>query len=475
MHNHDVIIIGGGISGASALHWLASAGLDVLLLERNRSLGGVIGSRRNEQGALVEAGPNTVMARGGDLLDLIGELGLGDQIVQPGEGAAHRYIMRDGEIHAAPSGPKTLLRSSLLSATAKFRLLREPFVSAMSPDIEESVAQFVERRLGREVLDYAINPFVSGIYAGRPERLSVRYAFPLLHELERQSGSLVKGGIRRAKDRKKQKKKAQAEQNAAEPLKGIFSLMEGMGMLPGAIQRRWHDRIRLGVSAERVERTGGRWRVAVAGETLNATHVIIAAEAYATAGLIAPLDREAALALASIEHPPVAVASVLYDRKSVVHPLDGFGLLIPEVEKRTILGVMFSSTLFPNRAPDGTVLLTAFVGGARSPELATRGHDEMVYDIHGELRRILGISARPISFDLHVWPRAIPQYNLGYGAVLAAIAAAESRLQGLHLLGSYRGGVAVGDCITAARALAGRVAAAVFDAVGEPAPQGPDV
>lgn len=463
MRKHDVIIIGGGISGASALHWLASAGLDVLLLERTLSLGGVMGSRRNEHGALVETGPNSVQARGGALLDLIEDLGLAGAIVLPGEAAANRYIMRDGEIHAVPTGPKALFRSSLFSGSAKFRLLREPFVAPVSPDAEESVAQFVERRLGREVLDYAVNPFVSGVYAGRPEHLSVRYAFPLLHELERTSGSLVKGGIRRAKAGKKAKGKGKKEgmEDTREglPQKGIFSFAGGMGTLPRAIEERWRESIRFGASAEQIERDGGRWIVTASGETYAADHLIVATEAQAASGLIAHLDHVAASALRSIEHPPVAVASVLYDREAVAHPLDGFGLLIPEVEKRHILGVIFSSSLFPDRAPEGTVLLNAFIGGARSPELALRSREEMLYDVHGELRRTFGISARPRSFDLQVWPRAIPQYNLGYGTILAQLSAAEDRLEGLHLLGSYRGGVAVGDCVASARALAERIAA----------------
>ncbi len=464
MRKHDVVIIGGGISGAAALHWLASAGLDVLLLERTLSLGGVMGSRRNEHGALVETGPNSIQAKGGALLDLIEDLGLAGAILLPGEAAANRYIMRNGEIHAAPTGPKALFRSSLFSGSAKFRLLREPFVAPVSPDAEESVAQFVERRLGREVLDYAVNPFVSGVYAGRPESLSVRYAFPLLHELERTSGSLVKGGIRRAKAGKKGKGKGKGKKEGMDdsndglPRKGIFSFAGGMGTLPRAIEERWRDCIRFGAAAERIERDGSRWIVTASGETYAADHLIVATEAQAASGLIAHLDHVAASALRGIEHPPVAVASVLYDRQAVAHPLDGFGLLIPEVEKRNILGVIFSSTLFPDRAPEGTVLLTAFIGGARSPELALRSREEMLYDVHGELRRTFGISARPRSFDLQVWPRAIPQYNIGYGTILAQLSAAEDRLEGLHLLGSYRGGVAVGDCIASARALAERIA-----------------
>lgn len=455
MHRHDVIIIGGGISGASALYWLASTGVNVLLLERGSGLGGVMGSRRSELGALLETGPTSAHMKSDALFDLVEGLGLEPHIVRPSEFAANRYIMRGGELICVPTSPKSFIRSRLFSTSAKLRAFREPFVASVSGGTEESVAQFVERRLGREVLDYAVNPFISGIYAGRPEHLSARYAFPVLHELEQASGSLFKGGIRKARQAKKDRKK-NGENNRA-GRKGIFSFDEGMGTLPRAIENRWHSAIRTGVTVQRMERRENTWIVYTSAGIFLSERVVLATEAGAAAGLLDGLDATAAAALRSIEHPPVAVAHALYDRSAVAHPLDGFGLLIPEVEKRNILGVIFSSSLFPGRAPEGTVLLTAFVGGARSPELALCPHDEMLYDVHGELRRSLGISARPKEFQVQVWPRAIPQYNLGYGAILDALAGAEQRLHGLHLLGSYRGGVSIGDCVSSARALARRL------------------
>jgi len=471
MHRHDVIIIGGGISGASALHWLASIGIDALLLEREEHLGGVIGSRRSDAGALMEAGPNSAQMKSGDLLDLIAELGLNDRIVRPAAVAASRYIMRGGRLVPLPMRPGAFMRSPLFSASARLRLLREPFIGPAPADSGESVAQFVERRLGREILDYAVNPFVSGIYAGRPESLSARHAFPLLYDLEQSAGSLFKGGLRKMREAKK--RRGGTEEKGSERRGGIFSFDEGMGRLPRAVEERWRRHIRCGVAVERIERREGAWLVFASSGIFIADRLVLATEASVTAELLAHLDREAATALRSIEYPPLAIAQSLYDRAAVAHPLDGFGLLIPEAEKRNVLGVIFSSSLFPNRAPDGTVLLTTFVGGARSPGLALRDHEEMMFDIHGELRRALGISARPREFVLTIRQRAIPQYNVGYGAVLDAAARAEERLKGLHLLGSYRGGVSVGDCVASARRLVRRLAGefprpAAAAGVGEP-------
>jgi len=454
MRNLDAIIIGGGISGAAALHGLARGGADVILFERAESLGGVMGSSRNALGALVETGPNSAQFNTPELIGLINDLKLADRLVRPSDEASNRYIMREGRLVTAPRSPREFLRSTLLTPQAKRRLLREPFIASAPADSEESIAEFVERRLGREVLDYAVNPFISGVYAGRPELLSVRYALPLLHELEQGSGSLVKGGIKRMRARKKARRKGG---EGGEELKGMFSFAEGLATLPRTIEERWRRYVRTGAEIERIDHIGGVWHVVVRGERFMAPRLVIATDAMAAADLIAEHDGAAASALRSIEYPPIVVATSVYDRDKVSHPLDGFGMLVPEVEGRNILGVIFSSSLFPGRVPDGKVLLTTFVGGSRSPELALRSREELEFDIHGELRRALGIFAPPLSVDLRLWRRAIPQYNLGYGSILDALAAAELRLPGLHMLGNYRGGVSVGHCVQSGMMLADRI------------------
>ncbi|MBS1911961.1 MAG: protoporphyrinogen oxidase [Bacteroidetes bacterium] len=463
MSRHDVIIIGGGLTGASALHRLAREGANVILLERQMCLGGVARSRRNAHGALVESGPNSAQSGTPELAALIADLQLADKVVRPGEAAANRYIMRDGALLVAPTTPREFLRTALFNRRTRLRALRERFVAPAPADREESVAQFVERRLGRDVLDYAVDPFISGIYAGRPEHLSFRHAFPRLHSLEQTHGSLIRGAMRMQRQRRKARKHASKEgSSAAAPERGIFSFTEGMGMLPQTIQEYWHDLLRLDCMVERLERNGALWSVHAGGETYTAPDLIIATEADAAATLLAPIQPELGEVLRRIEHPPLAVATMLYGQPAVTHPLDGFGLLIPSSEHRRILGVIFSSTLFPGRAPEGTVLLTAFAGGARDPHRTAVSDEELLYEIHGELRRILGIASKPLSCDLQRWPRSIPQYNLGYQHVLDAIAATEERMPGLHLLGSYRGGVSVGDRVKAGWQLAERLLAAAI-------------
>lgn len=446
VHEVETIIIGGGISGAAALHRLADAGKDVLLLERGAHLGGVIVSERNEFGALIERGPNSIQSGNEYVEQLIGQLELDDEIVEADNAAANRYVLRDGEMIPVPMNPRSLIETSLLSRRAKLRLLRERFVKPAAPEREESVAEFVRRRLGREPLDYGVNPFVSGIYAGRPEELSLRYAFPTMYELEQQYGSLIRGAIRRAKERRQG-----AAEHPAPRKRRMFSFREGIAALPQAIEKRWRSRVCTNAEVVGVEFSGGEWGLTTQIEgrerMMRAKRLIVATNAHGAASLLEKLDPTLARALRRVDYPPVAVVSLLYNRAAVQHPLDGFGLLCPEVEKRNVLGIIFSSTIFPNRAPDGSVLLTVFVGGARTPALALLPPKEIEQSVRAELAELLGVSGEPRSCDVAVWKSAIPQYNLGYGEILAAIIDAEARFPGLQLLGNYRGGISVPDCI----------------------------
>lgn len=447
MREADTIIVGGGISGATALHRLAREGRDVLLLERTDRLGGTIVSERSSAGALIERGPNSLQS-GNPVLDLlIDDLGLRDNIVVADKAAANRYVLRDGTLVPVPTNPKALIESSLISGRAKLRLMTEPFRSRRTSEEEESVADFVRRRLGREPLLYGINPFVSGIYAGRPEDLSLRHAFPMLYDLEHEHGSLIRGGMKRMKARRR----ASASGETTPPKRRMFSFRDGIASLTTAIADRWTDHIQTGTEATGLARDERGWSVSavIDGEEreFRSRNLILATDAGTAARLTEGIDSDLATALRRIEYPPVAVVTILADRESVRHPLDGFGLLCPEVEGRNVLGVIFSSTIFPNRAPEGNVLLTTFVGGARQPDRALQPESEILASVTDELRELIGYNGNAREIDMAVWRRAIPQYNLGYGLILRGIGRAEERLAGLRLLGNYRGGVSVPDCI----------------------------
>ncbi len=446
---HQTLIIGGGISGASALHWLASTGHDVRLIEASDALGGVIRSERREDGVLLERGPNSTQLKDPLIRQMIDELDLGARMIEANEAASKRFILRDGRPVATPTGPRDFLTTSLFRTSAKLRLIREPFIDAGPSEEDESVASFVSRRLGQEFLDYAIDPFVAGIYAGRPDRLSMRYTFPKVYDLEQRYGGLMRGmlGQRRAR-------RDGARSGSPSGARGrLISFDEGMAVLPRELGRRWAEKITTGCRVERITREGDEWIAWAGGEIYRAERLILATEAYTAAELIEQIDSSLAAALRLIRYPPVGTAVVTFDREAVAHPLDGFGMLVPSREHRSILGVIFSSTLFPGRAPKDVVALTVFMGGTRQPQVLRADVAGIERLVIGELRDLFGIRGEARSFDCYIWPRAIPQYEVGYGDILRAIDDAEARNAGLKLLGNYRGGVSVGDCIVSAHSV----------------------
>ncbi len=449
----DVIVVGGGISGLASAWGLQQRGARVILLEAAPRVGGAIRSAR-EHGCLLESGPNSALETTPLIGPLLAELGIAGERIETNPAARTRYILRDGKLAALPLSPAAFFTTPLFSMRAKLRLCCEPFIGRGAQDAEESVADFVRRRLGAEFLDYAINPFVGGVYAGNPATLSVSAAFPRLHELEQQHGSLIRGQLAGARARARNPEKS--KQSAP-----MFAFREGMQTLTDAIAQRL-KRIERGTEVLRVAPSDGCYVVTADNANglreFRARATLLATPAHAAAGLVLPFAAAAAAALAEISYPPVAVTFSVYRRNAITHPLDGFGMLIPECEHRQILGTIFSSTLFENRAPEGLVLLTSFVGGTRQPELARLDEQAIAGLVQSELAAVLGASASPEFVRVKRWPRAIPQYSLGHAGRIGQIAAAERNFPGLFFCANYRGGISIGDCIKSADRAAGQVA-----------------
>jgi oxygen-dependent protoporphyrinogen oxidase len=344
-------------------------------------------------------------------------------------------------------------RTPLLSAGAKWRLCAEPFIRRAPADAEESVAQFVGRRLGSEVVDRVINPLIAGIYAGDPAKLAVRHAFPMLHRWDRDHGSLVFGALA--------SRRAQRKAGIPRFQSRSISFRPGLQAIIDALVRIVGDSLYTGTTVEEIA-PASPWRVRFtrAGEPameVKADAVIVTTPAHATVTLPFPAAAAELFApLAEITYPPVTSVALGFQRDHVAHPLDGYGVLVPACENLKILGTLFNSSLFPNRAPTGCVLLTTFVGGMRQPQLAGLGADELRTLVLDDLRTLLGVSGEPLHMHITAWPRAIPQYNLGYGRFHAAMETAERALPGLCLGGHVRDGVSVGDCIRAGWKLAAR-------------------
>ena len=447
----DVLVIGAGISGLATAWWLQSSGRRVTVIEAASRAGGTIGTLR-DSGFLIETGPNSTLETSPLIAQMLEQTGTIAGRIYANPAAKNRFILRGGMLLPLPMSPPEFLGTRLFSAGAKLGLLRELFVARSSPDSEETVAQFVRRRLGTEFLDYAINPFVAGVYAGDPERLSVRAAFPRLFEIEQQYGSLIRGQIQGARERSKEVSKQAAP---------MLSFGDGMQTLTDGVAARIGD-LRLGTRATGIARGDAGWEVNAVGLqgalTLRAKTVVLATPAAAAAQLMRTHAKFASDALGDIPYPPVASIASAYARADVAHALDGFGFLVPKKEQRRILGTIFSSTLFGNRAPDGMVLLTTFVGGMRQPELARLDEAAIAALVQEELGSLLGVRSAPQRIWVTRWKHAIPQYTLGHLSRMAAIENAERALPGLFFCANYRGGISVADCIESSRAAADRVA-----------------
>jgi oxygen-dependent protoporphyrinogen oxidase len=453
----DATIVGAGISGLAAAHYLASRGIDVQILEKQPRTGGTIETRRRD-GFLIDCGPNSALDTTPLLGELFDDLGVTSSREYARDAARNRYIVRDSRLHALPMGPPAFLKSPLFSSSAKLRLLREPFIPPSDPDKDVSLAEFVERRLGREMLDYAINPFVSGVYAGVPESLSVRASFPRLWELEQRYGSLIKGAVKGKRERSREEKKGERSKQTAR----LFSFTAGMQTVVDALARARGESIHVGADTTAVRRTDDGFEVdaTVGGRdrTFKSRALILAIPAHSYAAMPFEFDLPVAERLAGIDYPPVSMVFFGYESSPTDVPLDGFGFLVPAKEERGILGTIWNSTLFSNRAPEGGASLTTFVGGSRQPQQALLPEGKLTDVVQADLRDLLLVRREPDVVYIRRWERAIPQYKVGHLDIIRDVEELEAITPGLYLTGNFRGGISISDCVKQAHSLGSRVA-----------------
>ena len=465
----DTLIIGAGATGLSTALHLSGSGRSLCLVEANDRVGGNIGTI-DRDGWRIEQGPNSLMENPA-LRALIDQLDLGPEVVQASGAAKKRYVVKQGKPTPLPSHPLTLLTSPLFGLGDLFHLAREPWIGRA--DREETIAEFVRRRLGQGFLDWAIDPFVSGVYAGDPNRLSVRAATPKIYALEQEHGSLIRGALHKMKARRAEKQASGKRADNQEGLQttpsgrlisfrhGLSQLVDTMAEQIGADDgSQIHTGTRIvGLSHDAAENDAAHpWTAETAdGRQFWANRLVLAVPAHVAADLLAPLDASLGHLLEEIVYPAVASVALGFDRHQVGHPLDGFGMLIPSRERHRTLGVLFSSTLFAERAPDGHVLLTAFIGGRRDTEAAEGSERDIAERVLADLRPLLGIRGEPSLLRVQTWPRAIPQYERGHIERIAAIDQQLAALPGLHLVGNWRDGIAVGDCLENGRKLARRL------------------
>ncbi|MFP4529388.1 MAG: protoporphyrinogen oxidase [Candidatus Kapaibacterium sp.] len=449
--NTAVLIIGAGISGLSSAHFLNKLGISCEIIEKTSQPGGSVRSNRID-GFLAEQGPNSALETTPLLSEVFKDAGIIDQMVYANPDAKKRYILKNGELEPLPNGLPAFLRTKLFSPAAKFRLTKEPFIKKRDAGVDESLADFVVRRLGREFLDYAVNPFVAGIFAGTPEKLSTKYAFPKLYQLEQEYGSLIIGSILGAKKRKQASEKS--KQSAR-----MFSFINGLDTFPKALAGMFANHLHYNCDVISIRRVQDKWELIAADKhnkyTFIARSLLLTVPAHTLRIIplpegMPPIDRE-------IYYPPVAVAFFGYRDNPAGMPLDGFGFLVPEKEKKNILGTIWSSALFPNRAPEGGTAFTTFIGGSRQPVNALKSDDEIADMAYKDLVSIMGINRPPDVRAIFKWRTAIPQYELGYGNILREIEQYECKNPGLFISGNFRGGISVADCVKQASIMSARM------------------
>jgi oxygen-dependent protoporphyrinogen oxidase len=376
------------------------------------------------------------------LFELIAELGLLDEVAPANATAKKRYILKDGKLRALPLKIVQIVGTDILSAKAKLKLLREPFDKSKSPE-NESVAEFFRRRLGQEVLDYAVDPFVSGIFAGNPTELSVKFAFPSVFKMESDYGSILKASVFG--------KKEKPGKFVPKGVSRTVSFKNGMQTLTDRLAEKLRDEIEPETEALQIDKSEtGKFKIQTTAAKINRESfdaIVISTASFAAANLIENFDGELSQKLREIYHPPLAVIVSAFRKEDENFDLDGFGFLIPKVEQRKILGSLWSSVIFENRAPENVHLLTTFIGGARNVELFDKSNDELFQIAREELDSILGLKDEPIFQKIKRWTKAIPQYNLGYEKIVDSIENFKKNNAGIFFCSNFYRGISVSDCI----------------------------
>lgn len=446
------VVVGAGISGLTCAYALKKSGQNVLVLNASARAGGVIQSVE-EDGNLFELGPQSFSSTL-QLTELCDELGLTKELLAAPHGAP-RYVLIDGKLLPVPLSPPALVASSLLSWNTKFSFLRDGFGRTTPPDEDESIAAFVRRKFSAEFLDRLAGPLVSGIYAGDPEQLSLRAAFPKLHQAEKAAGSLIRGAIKLGA------KAGQRTMSRARPQPGLLSFRKGNETLVRGLAKALGTALRCNVAVNEMRRAGSQLsliaRTAEGTETFECSRLVIGAPTDAAAGLLQNIAPSASEALERISYAPVAVVSLGYQREQLGGSLDGFGFLAPRSSGMRTLGSVWNSSLFPARAPQGQVLLTSFLGGATDPTATSLSGDELASIAHREIKPLLKISGEPVTRRVTRYSRAIPQYNLGHLERLKTIQNAIGSIPGLWIVGNYWKGPAISACVENSLAIAEQI------------------
>jgi oxygen-dependent protoporphyrinogen oxidase len=439
-----VAVIGGGVTGLCAAHYLGAkfGPGQVLLIDAGEQVGGQTRTSQVD-GFSCDWGPNGFLDREPLTLQWIADLGIKSDLVRADEAAAHRFILKGGKLIEVPLSPQKFLTSSLLTPIGRARVLMEPLIRRRGSSDPESLWQFAARRIGRQAADLMVDPMASGIFGGDAKQLSLAHCFPRMAEMEAQYGSLFRAMLAKKKEKK--------NVSAAGPAGTLTSFDAGIGYLPQTAAHKLGSRILKHTRATKLERQGRTYRIRTdRGTEVDARAVVVALPAYAAGALCTEFDSELSGALADIPYANIVVLCTGYRRETIGHDLNGFGFVVPRNQKRRVLGCIWTSSIFPNRAPDGWVQLRTMYGGFTDPDILELTDKELLGWLKREVEDLLQISGGPEFVEIYRWPRGIPQFTLDHGRRLAAIEAAEARHPGLAFAGNAYRGVGLNDCVLSA-------------------------
>ena len=451
-----IAVIGAGISGLSTAHAIerlageAGHEVEVTVLEREARTGGKIWSIK-EEGYLCEWGPNGFLDSKPMTLELCDRLGISNRLERSNDNARKRFIFSGGILNRLPENGPMFLQSRLISWPGKIRLAGEFLKPKRVDGVDETLADFARRRLGAEALDKLIGPMVSGIFAGDPETMSLKSCFPRIQELEQQYGGLLRAMVRLARQKKAETRAGKQVASAAGPGGVLTSFVGGIQELTDATASSLHGTVRTGQAVTGLKQVEGGWELRLAdGSNFDAELVVTAAPAHVLKEITWAIDGKLSELLAGIPYAPMNVVCFGYQRQKIKRDLDGFGYLIPKKEGCQILGTLWDSSIFPERAPEGHVLLRSMMGGATYPEAIQLSDAEIKQRTMAELLKIMDISAEPDFVRIFRHERAIPQYVVGHGERLLAVHERLKSHPGLIVTGNAFFGVGLNDCVHAA-------------------------
>jgi oxygen-dependent protoporphyrinogen oxidase len=446
-----LVIIGGGISGLSLAYFLTERdpSLDVLVFESEKKAGGKIWTDRAE-GFLCEGGVNGFLDNRPRTLDLAAKLALTP--VRSNDNARKRYIYSEGKLHMLPESPASFFSSNLLSLYGRLRIVWEIAVPKGGGN-DETLANFARRRLGREAFEKLIDPMASGIYAGDPEKMSLKSCFPRIFDLESNYGSLIRALMKLKREARKTGKKV-----GPGPGGVLTSFYDGMEVFIRALKTFLGDRLKTESRVISIDKKGDIYTVFFSDNSkIEAERVVLATPAHATAEIVKDFDKKLSTVTGDIPYPPVSVVCLGYMKSKIKQSLDGFGFLVPKREDRSILGTLWDSSIFPNRAPEGYVLLRSMLGGARATALALQDNDRLAHTVMQELETIMHIKTQPDFVKAYIHEKGIPQYISGHGKRLETIDTIVNGHTGFYITGNSYRGIGVNDCIENSYKLAERI------------------